>query len=357
MIKPFISLLLVMIMSLPLVACGAKVTYTFTDLPGTDKTYNAMDLEFDLELSEGEEYIISDMYATEDRIYTYGILTGEKGEERYTRCKYIVFDYKGRVQSERTFEEGESYNRVQFLADGSSIYIDQNVTGNSDVQTAEGSYPYELVYCDAAGKELKRIFLYEERADNISEGYTWSDSIGRIVPGADKHVYILYRDQNYLDDVDLQAGTVTQIEMPDTVVDVWKNFRFFMDGQPVVEQKDRMNKRYYQTVDVSTGAVGEIFSLLDVDVALPPDMTDTIGVGLYFYDGAGSEYDLVLPYESGIYGFNRGDDTYTRIVEEGECALSEHSVEDICFVEEDRFVVLYRGINVEEKHLVVFEGQ
>ncbi len=333
------------------------VVYTYTDLPGTDHTYNAMVLEPDPGLADEEWFYISDIHATEKYIYTLGSVCRRTDTGTLFEPKYIVLDHNGLVKSECTLPEKP--DRAKFFDDGELIYIDKNITGDADTAAAGTTYPYELVYCDASGKELKRIFLYEEAAENIITGYVWSDSIGNIVLGEDKHVYILYWDWEYMDDVDLKEGTVTRTELDESLPNACRNFRFFMDGKPVVELKDKLNKRYYQAVDVSTGSVSEAFTLNNVRVATPPDRTDVFGIGAYFHDGAGSGYDLVLSYEGGIAGINLGDDAFTMIAEEKDSELYAYTMEDISFIDEEQFAVLYRnsGSDTMEHHLVIFTAQ
>ena len=333
------------------------VVYNYTNLPGTDYTYNAMVLEPDLGLADGEWYYIYDIHATEKYIYTLGSVCKKTDTGYLFTPKYIVLDHNGLVKSECTLPENPE--RAKIFDDGEFIYIDKNTTGNGDAVTAGNTYPYELVYCDAAGKELKRIFIYEEAAENIIPGYVWYDSIGNIVLGEDKHVYILYWDWEYMDDVDLMSGTVSQVALDEDLPNACRNFCFFMDGKPVVELKDKLNKRFYHAVDVSTGTVSDAFTLLDTRVATPPDRTDVYGIGAYFHDGTGSGYDLVLSYDGGIAGFNRGDDAFKMIVEEKGSELYEYMMEDISFIDEEKFAVLYREgfAGSEQNHVVLFTAK
>ncbi len=356
--KSLIALLLIILMVLPLAACGQEVVYTYTNLPGKERTYNAIELELDMDLKEGEEYHIGRIQATEKRIHTVGILSRETEEGRYMEHKYFAFDYKGRVKEESVLQ-GMSF-QCQFFEDGQFFYIDRNVTDTDNADDTQSVYPYELVYCDASGKEVKRIHLLDESPENIIEGYVWQDSIGRLIPGKDKHVYVLYRNRDYLDDVDLINGTITSIDTNEVTAEVWHAFRFYMDGLPVIEQKNKLNKRYYHAIDVSTGTADEAFTLLGLRVAEPEDLTDC-PVGLQFYDGAGGSYNLVVRYKYGIYGFHIGDDELTQIVDLSGCELADYSIEDIAFLSDERFVVQCRYWDMEENHqkrqLVVFDAQ
>jgi len=68
---------------------------------------------------------------------------------------------------------------------------------------------------------------------------------------------------------------------------------------------------------------------------------------------------LVLSYDGGIAGFNRGDDAFKMIVEEKGSELYEYMLEDISFIDEEKFAVLYREgfAGSDQNHIVLFTAQ
>ncbi len=234
--------------------------------------------------------------------------------------------------SEESIEEYNDIYTYSILDDGKLAYVETYEMYNN--KTHESSSTSYFVICDKGGQELLRTNLTEHVPE---DGYFWANM---IVPSAEGTFFLM--SYELIMEVDMNGNVVGQIEPSNVTADMYQ-ILFYKDGYPVVGVwNSDWTKRNFCSVDIRKGEVVEELTL--------PDNFGNYNVS----DGGNSGFEMILTNQTGVYGFNLGDEEYTLIMDYINSDLATYSVRNVTFIDSERFIGTYNDIVNYDNHVAVF---
>lgn len=304
--KKIITGLLAGIMVLALAACGGKGGESQSS---KEHIYRAEEVALDEIDSESSIY---SAYLRGDRLYIIGSKWLESGREDYIISKNtdgsdsakitIPFESNQHMSSYVVDEQGNLY-----------AILDEYFEDSSDPENYIWEDNYYLVKLDAQGKELWRQSLEGENTENYY-GVNWM----RLL--SDGRIAIMDMEGIALYDTEGQMQKRIERQEENDISDVLQ----LADGTLVVNSyKSEINKYVLSKLDIETGKLSE-------EYVVPGN-----SASYSYYPGIG--YDLLLVNNSGVSGYNLGDENVTELMNFIDSDLNSSYIYNIIAISDKEF--------------------
>lgn len=223
------------------------------------------------------------------------------------------------------------YNLMQ-VRDAETLVCIEQVNINDYTVPEAPVYKYEnnLLCMDMQGNEIWRVPLqpYFEEEEYFDIQYLLTDSKEDIYLLSGEKCLTFDKDGNHISMAVLEHAGISKAFM-----DAEDNIR-------IIAWNDDYTKQYMAALDVKTGKETEAAEL--------PTMLMNYDIKM------GSGYELILTNNSGVYGFNSGDTEPAQIMSFINSDLNAGYLDQIIFLEEDKFVASYWDQSDNQNHVSVF---
>lgn len=220
----------------------------------------------------------------------------------------------------------------EILEDGKLAYVETTETYN--FKTYESTSVNVLVICTADGTEQCRVDMTEVIPEDI---YFWPNG---MVVGENNTMFVT--SYEVILAVDLNNNEVKAIETTEVTADLGAA-AFYKDGVPVFTKwNDDWTERTYNIIDFEKG---EIVETIEIPINLER---------YSIYDAGNSGYDLILNDNSGVYGYNFGDQEPTLLMDYVNSDLPSYNVNSITFLDEEHFIAMYSEFVTYDRHTAIF---
>ncbi len=209
-----------------------------------------------------------------------------------------------------------------------------------DVSTDDYTVPDAPVYkrennllcLDNQGNEVWRVALqpYLEEVEYPDVRCFLTDSKDNIYLLFEERCLVFDRDGN-----NISAAVLEKAGISDAFVDAEDNIK-------IISWNDDYTERYMATLDTKTGKETGAVEL--------PSMLGNYDIRM----GHGYGYEIILTDDLGVYGFNNGDTEPTQIMSFINSDLNATYLEQITFLEEEKFVASYWDQSDNQSHVSMF---